>query len=157
MSFFQDFLFPVVIGIIVIHLIFESIAYLNNHLFNKYNIDNKNQINIDHKNQINIDHKNLINITIKHAGNQGIYEFSDKDGNYKNVYITFDKTKTVGDLKHELTKHIQFSTVDSIRLRTAPFGKELKNDVVVDWVRKNKNKNKLKNEEFRLYIVIDSY
>jgi hypothetical protein len=141
MSFFQDFLFPVIIGIIVIHLIFESIAYLNNHLFNKYNIDNKNQINI----------------TIKHAGNQGIYEFSDKDGNYKNVYITFDKTKTVGDLKHELTKHIQFSTVDSIRLRTAPFGKEIKNDVVVDWVRKNKNKNKLKNEEFCLYIVIDSY
>jgi hypothetical protein len=140
MSFFLDFLF-FFFFFIVIHLIFESIAYLNNHLFNKYNIDNKNQINI----------------TIKHAGNQGIYEFIDKDGNYKNVYITFDKTKTVGDLKHELTKHIQFSTVDSIRLRTAPFGKELKNDLVVDWVRQNKNKNKLKNEEFRLYIVIDSY
>ena len=141
MSFFQDFLFPVVIGIIVIHLIFESIAYLNNHLFNKYNIDNKNQINI----------------TIKHAGNQGIGEFRDADGKYTDVYVTFDKTKTVGDLKQELTKRIQYSTVESILLHLTSFGKPLRNDVVLEWIRIKMNKNKVKNEEFQLFIVIEGY
>ena len=141
MSFFQGFLFPVVIGIIVIHLTFELIAFLNNHLFNKYNIDDKNQINI----------------TIKHAGNQAIREFRDKNGNYKDVYVTFDKTKTVGDLKQELTKHLQYTTTEKIRLLPSRFAKQLVDEVVLDWIRKDNNKNKFKNEEFKLFIVIKDY
>jgi hypothetical protein len=141
MSFFYEFLFPVVAGIVLINVTFELIAYVHNRLFNKYSVDDKNQINI----------------TIKHAGNQGIGEFRDADGKYTDVYVTFDKTKTVGDLKQELTKRIQYSTVESILLHLTSFGKPLRNDVVLEWIRIKMNKNKVKNEEFQLFIVIEGY
>ncbi len=68
--------------------------------------------------------KNLIKIAIKHAGNQAIVEFRSPDGEYaETLYLTFDKTKTISGLKKELTKHIKYSTVDSILLHTSPFSR----------------------------------
>jgi len=138
MSFLYDFIYIVVAGIVIINVTFEIITYLTQRLL-----------------QNNVIDKNQINITIKHAGNQAIREFRDKNGNYKDVYVTFDKTKTVGDLKQELTKHLQYTTTEKIRLLPSRFAKQLVDEVVLDWIRKD-NKNKFKNEEFKLFIWNDA-
>jgi len=140
MSFLYDFIYIVVAGIVIINVTFEIITYLTQRLL-----------------QNNVIDENQINITIKHAGNQAIREFSDKNGNYTDVYVTFDKTKTVGDLKQELTKHIQYTTTENIRLLVSPFAKQLVDNLVLDWIRKDANKNKLKNEDFKLFIAIKDY
>jgi hypothetical protein len=139
MSFLYDFIYIVVAGIVIINVTFEIITYLTQRLL-----------------QNNVIDKNQINITIKHAGNQAIREFRDKNGNYKDVYVTFDKTKTVGDLKQELTKHLQYTTTEKIRLLPSRFAKQLVDEVVLDWIRKDNNKNKFKNEEFKLFIWNDA-
>ena len=100
MSFFGDFLIPLVITFTIFHIITDIIPIYIIPWISMHRMCDCRRNNPTPEGTEEVSKENLIKIAIKHAGSQYIDEFRSGHGEYfKTIYLTFDKTKTIKDLK----------------------------------------------------------
>jgi hypothetical protein len=162
MSFFGDFLIPLVITFTIFHIITDIIPIYIIPWISIHSMCDCRRNNPTPEATEEVSKENLIKIAIKHAGSQYIDEFRSGHGEYsKTIYLTFDKTKTIKELKEKITKLIKYSTVDSIILFKAPFGKKISDSISLSRLIDGDGNRRLLYEtqtyHVLLFIVIENY
>jgi len=161
MSFFGDFLIPLVITFTIFHIITDIIPIYIIPWISMHRMCDCRRNNPTPEGTEEVSKENLIKIAIKHAGSQYIDEFRSGHGEYfKTIYLTFDKTKTIKDLKKKITKLIKRSTVESIMLYTSPLGTVIKEGIHLNQLEYVMELHTWKNnqgEALRLFIAIKGY
>jgi len=161
MSFFNDFLIPLGHAFLIIHIITDIIPIYIIPWISMHSMCDCRRNNPTPEATEEVSKENLIKIAIKHAGSQYIDEFRSGHGEYfKTIYLTFDKTKTIKDLKKKITKLIKRSMVESIMLYTSPLGTVIKEDIHLNQLESVMEPHTWKNnqgETLRLFIDIKGY